>query len=398
MGLAGIIHKLMNFDIRQVSLGRKIIAYSCLAGLSAMFPSCGNGNEEQDNHNQEQGNEQAENGNIHDGEGNPEGVPNREFDECKLAFFLGDGLVVANLLESNLAWEAFAWTGIDISPYKEPREDFNDLLVSSSPAWLPDGKHVVLSLDKELVRGTETSLYSVPIEEGEIDDLIFLGGDFMERQPAVSPRGNIAYVNTRVHRNYQYGNIDSYGSSDIFVMINTENDRFQMNLTNYLMSEETPCCPQWTPDEKKIIFAKRTYETDAAYALFSVTVPPNDMRQARNFEPIVERISEGISKAYPDISLSPDGKKVLYVSDENDIWMMNIDGTDRVQLTDTESYRERDPAWMPDMKSVVFSAGNANIYSLSLESGTLKEIVKDPESRYPTNPNKYLTEPAVFCR
>ena len=58
------------------------------------------------------------------------------------------------------------------------------------------------------------------------------------------------------------------------------------------------------------------------------------------------------------IDCSPDGKKIVFIGAEttkrNDIYIMNSDGSQIKQITD-DSYHELDPKWSPDGKSIVFS-------------------------------------------
>jgi len=70
---------------------------------------------------------------------------------------------------------------------------------------------------------------------------------------------------------------------------------------------------------------------------------------------------------------SPDGQYLAYevTADDgmtmtgSDLFLINVDGTDRTQLTDTPDLMERWPNWSPDGGKMVFSAGGA-IYVMSI--------------------------------
>jgi Tol biopolymer transport system component len=54
-----------------------------------------------------------------------------------------------------------------------------------------------------------------------------------------------------------------------------------------------------------------------------------------------------------DPAYSPDGSKIAFVNSENNISVMNADGTRRMQLPDTGS-PDLEPAWSPDGKRITF--------------------------------------------
>lgn len=52
---------------------------------------------------------------------------------------------------------------------------------------------------------------------------------------------------------------------------------------------------------------------------------------------------------------SPDGSRIAF-EHENDIWLMNADGTNMMQLTSTESFVEGLPAFSPDGKRIAYAS------------------------------------------
>jgi Tol biopolymer transport system component len=65
----------------------------------------------------------------------------------------------------------------------------------------------------------------------------------------------------------------------------------------------------------------------------------------------------------PNITWSPDGRKVIFVSDlpgNQDVYIENIDGSDRTNITQSPD-REECPAWSPDGGHILFTRETTNI-------------------------------------
>lgn len=86
-------------------------------------------------------------------------------------------------------------------------------------------------------------------------------------------------------------------------------------------------------------------------------------------------------------ALSPDGKRIAFVRYANSgsnapssIWCMDTDGTNVVQLTHNGSEFAREPAWSPDGKRIVFSSSfkgktsNQDLYMINADGSGLIQL------------------------
>jgi Tol biopolymer transport system component len=84
---------------------------------------------------------------------------------------------------------------------------------------------------------------------------------------------------------------------------------------------------------------------------------------------------------------SPDGKKILYVSDERgspDIWVMDRDGSNKTRLTRDKGI-ERDPAWSPDGKKIVYAAlpleaDNFDLWIMDADGSNKIQLTQTPSN------------------
>ena len=97
--------------------------------------------------------------------------------------------------------------------------------------------------------------------------------------------------------------------------------------------------------------------TKVAAARQAYSEPPPVFREANTSEPPTVRtiISDAGGNAAPQFS--PDGHRIAFMSDRSgpwQIWVSNVDGSDPVQLSHTESAGT--PRWSPDGRSIAFDA------------------------------------------
>ena len=79
---------------------------------------------------------------------------------------------------------------------------------------------------------------------------------------------------------------------------------------------------------------------------------------------------------------SPDGRKIAFISRQDDeIYIMNANGTEQKRLTDDSGYKE-DPVLSPDGTKIAFGStqnGNWEIYIINIDSTNYQQLTNDIE-------------------
>jgi uncharacterized protein len=87
---------------------------------------------------------------------------------------------------------------------------------------------------------------------------------------------------------------------------------------------------------------------------------------------------------------SPDGSKIAFRTDRDgnhEIYVMNADGSDPVNLTRTPDDEERSPAWSPDGTQIAFSSDrdhDRDIYLMNADGSNLLRLALPGLQEYPT--------------
>jgi len=92
-------------------------------------------------------------------------------------------------------------------------------------------------------------------------------------------------------------------------------------------------------------------------------------------------------------SFSPDGKRIVYISDEGgkpEIWLRDIEGNYRTRLTNNIGVIDSIPRWSPDGSKIVFTAHN-------LQNTSDNFTMINPDPAIPTDSNNSIitTNPAI---
>lgn len=207
---------------------------------------------------------------------------------------------------------------------EEPMRLTKGNYIDSHPAWALDGKRIIFSSNRH---GKDNELFWVDRFTGDITPL-----DKEGASPVLSPDGEwLSFVDQH----------------NIWIMRLATKEFYPLTTTGY------NDWPSWDIEGKKIYFSCSGF-----IKVFDIN--KSELRPV---------ISSGFCD-YPAISLK--NNTLVYVSLESgryDLWMMNPDGSGRVQLTGDEA-REYFPSWSPDGRSIVFASdasGLSHLWLLTLK-------------------------------
>lgn len=142
------------------------------------------------------------------------------------------------------------------------------------------------------------------------------------------------------------------------------------NLTNSPFFDGNP---RWSPDGKKIAFARRPGEKHVLKQLFLMNADGSNVRQ----------LTHPPEAAGANLTYAPDGKRIAFVSVKTGMPEINVldiaSGTVK-QLTSSKVAMSVDPNWSPDGKRIVYRYGHRvrgeAIYTMSADGTNQRPLVR----------------------
>lgn len=199
-------------------------------------------------------------------------------------------------------------------------------VVCANPAWSPDGKKIALDANLYNIRNI------VVINADGTDPVNLTDDEFRNYNPTWSPDGSkIAFVSKRS------------GNPDIWVMNADGSDL--MNLTDSFADDEMPA---WSPDGTRIAFISNRHSMSPEMVLGKDETPPDELT-----------------------SILPDP--------DNDIYVMNADGTDVKDITNYNGH-DFNPAWSEDGTKIVFDSfrdRKRDIFIMNADGSDVQQITND---------------------
>ena len=164
----------------------------------------------------------------------------------------------------------------------------------------------------------------------------------------------------------EYYGEDYYGEGNDEIYIENADGSNKINLTNNSANDIQPAL---SPDGKKIAFVS---DRDGSWEIYIMNSNGSNLRRLTN-DPNTNR--------NPD--WSPDGKKIVFVAGGNknkEIHIVNSNGSNLRRLTDNPAW-DYEPVWSPDGTKIVFSSerdGNSEIYIMNADGSNQTNLTNNP--------------------
>ena len=176
-------------------------------------------------------------------------------------------------------------------------------------------------------------------------------------------------------------------TSDIYLMSGTKGKALTQITESSNAFENNPC---FSKDGKILVYDKQSYTYYSKVTFATLMGLGTSSVIVENSELWIKNLETGestlIGNGYQPV-LSPDDTKIAYVKYSSDakscsIWIMDIDGSNQVQVTDAKKGYAFNPCWSPDGKKIVFQSTkkdkkDPDIYIVNIDGDNLTQLTKN---------------------
>ncbi len=126
--------------------------------------------------------------------------------------------------------------------------------------------------------------------------------------------------------------------------------------------------PAWSPDGTRLLFSSYSEEEEDS-DIYVMDADGGNLTQLTD--------TSELSESSP--AWSPDGTKIVFSSyseeeEDSDIYVMDADGGNLTQFTDTSELSESSPAWSPNGTQIMYSVGKKARYMMNADGSNQKSL------------------------
>jgi Tol biopolymer transport system component len=239
-----------------------------------------------------------------------------------------------------------------------------------SPVWSPDGRKIAFSIAHYV--GCCLSYSNIYVINADGSNLIGISDhSALDFDPAWSPDSQKIAFNSGVEWD-KVGLVPNSCGGKLGICVITVDNTNSIKLTSI---KEDGGNPNWSPDGKKIAFATSRDGKAEIYVMNADGANPVNLTHTG-------------SPWFNGLVWSPDGKKIAFISyldgNNDEIYVMNVDGTDLVNLTNNPT-DDRGAVWSPDSRKIAFVSdrdGNSDIYVVDVDGSNLVRLTNNDANDY----------------